>query len=67
MTVSRETPTARSPPTSLDPEAIDATKPRLLGGAPSKQIRNDRVVLASDRKPHDAAEEKKKPAGRAPA
>ena len=29
-----------------------------------KQIGNDRDVLASDRKPHDAAEEKKKPAGR---
>ena len=35
MTVSNETPTARSPPISLDAEASEVIKPRLLRGAPS--------------------------------
>src|ERR1700733_12681908 len=42
LAVSKQTPTARSPPISLDAEAIDATKPRLGmsrqgGGAEHRQ------------------------------
>src|SRR5208282_5031922 len=37
LTVSKETATAKSPPTSLDAEAIDVIKPRLLRGAPSSK------------------------------
>ena len=37
LTVSKETPTARSPPTSLNAEASEVIKPRLLRGAPSSR------------------------------
>ena len=36
-TVSKQIPTARSPPISLDAEAMEATRPRFVRGAPSKR------------------------------
>ena len=37
LTVSKEIPTARSPPISLDAEASEVMSPRLLRGAPSSK------------------------------
>ena len=37
LTVKRETPTANSPPISLEAEASEVIKPRLLRGAPSSR------------------------------
>ena len=58
LTVSAETPTASSAPTSLAAEAEEVIRPRRRGARAFEQIGDDAGIFAADRETHHAAQER---------